>query len=153
MVQHVERRSRRRGRCALCAALALALAAATAEGDVTRLPPIVITASALSEFDAPLTESALDADRIHTGQALVNLSETLVGVPGVIANNRQNYAQDLQISIRGFGARSTFGLRGIRLYIDSIPATMPDGQGQVSHFDLSSARQIEVIRGGYSALY
>ena len=151
MVQHVERRSRRRGRCALCAALALA--AATAEGDVTRLPPIVITAPAPSEFDAPLTESALDADRIHTGQALVNLSETLVGVPGVIANNRQNYAQDLQISIRGFGARSTFGLRGIRLYVDSIPATMPDGQGQVSHFDLSSARQIEVIRGGYSALY
>src|SRR3569623_548518 len=89
MVQHVERRSRRRGRCALCAALALA--AATAEGDVTRLPPIVITAPAPSEFDAPLTESALDADRIHTGQALVNLSETLVGVPGVIANG------DLQI--------------------------------------------------------
>src|SRR3569832_507620 len=120
MVQHVERRSRRRGRCALCAALALA--AATAEGDVTRLPPIVITAPAPSEFDAPLTESALDADRIHTGQALVILSETLVCVPGVIANNRQNYAQDLQISIRGFGARSTFGLRGLRLYIDSFLA-------------------------------
>src|SRR3569833_2279814 len=124
---HVERRSRRRGRCALCDALALA--AATAEGDVTRLPPIVISAPAPSEFDAPLTESALDADRILTGQALVILSETLVGVPGVIAINRQNYAQDLQISIRGFGARSTFGLRGIRLYIDCLPASMPDGQG------------------------
>src|SRR3569623_2961032 len=127
MVQHVERRSRRRGRCALCAALALA--AATAEGDVPRLPPIVIPAPAPSEFDAPLTASALDADRIQTGQALVNLSEPLVGVPGVIANNRQNYAQDLQISIRGFGARSTFGLRGMRLYDDSIPAPKPAGPG------------------------
>src|SRR3569623_713140 len=151
MVQHVERRSRRRGRCALCAALALA--AATAEGDVTRLPPIVITAPAPSEFDAPLTESALDADRIHTGQALVNLSEPLVGVPGVIANNRQNYAQDLQISIRGFGARSPFGLRGIRIYADGIPLTMPDGQGQVATVDLASARESEVLRGPYSSLY
>src|SRR3569833_2680255 len=107
MVQHVERRSRRRGRCALCAALALA--AATAEGDVTRLPPIVITAPAPSEFDAPLTESALDANRIHTGQALVNLSETLVGVPDKNTKNHQKNTQEMQISIRGFGARSTFG--------------------------------------------
>src|SRR3569832_529171 len=105
MVQHVERRSRRRGRCALCAALALA--AATAEGDVTRLPPIVITAPAPSEFDAPLTESALDADRIQTKQAHKKHTKTKKNKPNKIANNRQNYAQDLQISIRGFGARST----------------------------------------------
>ena len=71
----------------------------------------------------------------------------------MVANNRQNYAQDLQISIRGFGARSTFGVRGIRLYADGIPATMPDGQGQVSNYDLGSARSIEVLRGPFSALY
>jgi iron complex outermembrane receptor protein len=74
-------------------------------------------------------------------------------VPGVVANLRNNYAQDLQISSRGFGARSTFGIRGLRLYTDGIPATMPDGQGQVSHFDLAGAQRIEVLRGPFSALY
>ena len=83
----------------------------------------------------------------------VNLSEKLAGVAGVFARERQNLAQDVQISIRGFGARSSFGIRGLRLYLDGIPATMPDGQGQVSHFNLSSAGRIEVLRGPFSALY
>ena len=83
----------------------------------------------------------------------VNPSEFLDGVPGVLARDRQNYAQDEQISIRGFGARSTFGVRGVRLYTDGIPATMPDGQGQVSHFNLDSGDRIEVLRGPFSALY
>lgn len=83
----------------------------------------------------------------------VNLSETLKGVPGLQLNNRENYAQDLQISMRGFGARSTFGVRGIRLYVDGIPATMPDGQGQTSNIDLSSLDHIEVLGGPFSSLY
>ena len=90
------------------------------------------------------------ADREH---AELNLSEYLGGIPGLVARDRQNYAQDEQISIRGFGARSTFGVRGVRLYVDGIPATMPDGQGQVSNFDLGSADRIEVLRGPFSALY
>src|SRR5262245_17717249 len=84
---------------------------------------------------------------------MVNLSETLVRVPGIVALNRQNYAQDLQISSRGFGARSTFGVRGIRLYQDGIPATMPDGQGQTGSFSLFSTKRIEVLRGPFSTLY
>ncbi|MBN8728268.1 MAG: TonB-dependent receptor [Xanthomonadales bacterium] len=83
----------------------------------------------------------------------INPSEYLSTIPGVSASDRQNYAQDEQISIRGFGARSTFGVRGVRLYTDGIPATMPDGQGQVSHFNLDSAERIEVLRGPFSALY
>ena len=83
----------------------------------------------------------------------MNLSESLGRVPGISVQNRQNYAQDLQIQSRGFGARSTFGVRGIRLVADGIPATMPDGQGQASTFDLSSAERIEVLRGPFSALY
>ncbi|QOW45084.1 MULTISPECIES: TonB-dependent receptor [Acinetobacter] len=83
----------------------------------------------------------------------VNLTETLQGVPGLQLNNRENYAQDLQLSMRGFGARSTFGVRGIRLYVDGIPATMPDGQGQTSNIDLSSLKDIEVLGGPFSALY
>ncbi|MEW6689368.1 MAG: TonB-dependent receptor, partial [Pseudomonadota bacterium] len=74
-------------------------------------------------------------------------------VPGLSVQNRQNYAQDLQISSRGFGARSTFGIRGLRLVTDGIPASFPDGQGQVSHFDLGSAGRIEVLRGPFSVMY
>jgi len=74
-------------------------------------------------------------------------------VPGIAVQNRQNYAQDLQIQSRGFGARSTFGVRGIRLIADGIPATMPDGQGQAATFALGSAERIEVLRGPFSALY
>lgn len=83
----------------------------------------------------------------------INLSETLKGIPGLQLNNRENYAQDLQISMRGFGARSTFGVRGIRLYVDGIPATMPDGQGQTSNIDLTSLNHIEVLGGPFSSLY
>lgn len=72
---------------------------------------------------------------------------------GLQVQNRQNYAQDLQLSIRGFGSRSTYGIRGIRLYVDGIPATMPDGQGQTSNIDLSSVQNVEVLRGPFSALY
>ncbi|WP_216934652.1 TonB-dependent receptor, partial [Acinetobacter sp. BY484] len=83
----------------------------------------------------------------------VNLSETLKGIPGLQLNNRENYAQDLQISMRGFGARSSFGVRGVRLYVDGIPATMPDGQGQTSNIDLNSLDHIEVLGSGFSSLY
>jgi iron complex outermembrane receptor protein len=74
-------------------------------------------------------------------------------MPGLLARDRQNYAQDSQISIRGFGTRASFGIRGVRLYADGIPATQPDGQGQVTHFNLASADHIEVLRGPFSALY
>src|SRR5690606_2911269 len=83
----------------------------------------------------------------------VELSEHLSGVPGLSARERQNYAQDTQLSIRGYGARSTFGVRGLRLYVDGIPATMPDGQGQLSHVTLAGAERIEVLRGPFSALH
>ena len=83
----------------------------------------------------------------------VNLSESLGVVPGLQIQNRQNYAQDLQLSIRGFGARSTFGVRGVRLYVDGIPATLPDGQGQTSNIDIGSVDRVEILRGPFSALY
>ncbi|MEO7852006.1 MAG: TonB-dependent receptor [Rubrivivax sp.] len=104
-------------------------------------------------FESPYSISVIDADELRQAGPMVNLSETLNQVPGLVANLRNNYAQDLQISSRGFGARSTFGIRGLRLYTDNIPATMPDGQGQVSNFDLAGAQRIEVLRGPFSALY
>jgi iron complex outermembrane recepter protein len=134
---------------------ALAAGYAGAEEAQMEIDPVVVTATRVEQrsFDVPASIDSIDQERIQEGQALINLSETLSSIPGVVANNRQNYAQDLQISIRGFGARSTFGVRGIRLYADGIPATMPDGQGQVSNFDLGSAKRIEVLRGPFSALY
>lgn len=120
------------------------------------LRPVVVTATpgvAQQAFDTAASIDVVDGPTIRNSQLQVNISESLVRVPGVVALNRQNYAQDLQISVRGFGARSTFGVRGLRMYSDGIPATAPDGQGQVSHFDLSSAGRIEVLRGPFSALY
>lgn len=105
-------------------------------------------------FDIPASVDKVNAETLrNAGGFQVNLSETLVRVPGLVINNRNNFAQDLQISIRGFGARSTSGVRGVRLFADGIPATMPDGSGQISHFSLSSAESIEVLRGPFSSLY
>ena len=104
-------------------------------------------------FETPYAISVVDQAELRSAGPMVNLSESLSRVPGIVANLRNNYAQDLQLSSRGFGARSTFGIRGLRLYTDGIPATMPDGQGQVSHFDLAGAQRIEVLRGPFSALY
>jgi iron complex outermembrane recepter protein len=124
------------------------------DGELT-LSPIVVTATRFAEssLDLPVSIDRVDRHTIENGQLQVNLSESLITVPGVSVQSRQNYAQDLQLSIRGFGARSSFGVRGLRLYSDGIPGTMPDGQGQFSQFDLGSADHIEVLRGPFSALY
>ncbi len=121
----------------------------------TALAPIVVNASRLDipAFDIPAALSVVRVAPAEAGQPGVNLSEALVGVPGILARDRQNYAQDEQISIRGFGARASFGVRSIRLFVDGIPATLPDGQGQVSHFNLDPADRVEVLRGPFSVLY
>ena len=119
------------------------------------MPDVVVTGStrALRVLEAPFAITAIDASALRDAGAMVNLSEVMARVPGLVVNNRNNYAQDLQISARGFGARAAFGVRGLRLYADGIPATMPDGQGQVAHFDLAGAQRIEVLRGPFSVLY
>jgi iron complex outermembrane receptor protein len=139
---------------AIAATLVAAQAVAQPANESIR-DTIVVTAtrSEQSSFDLPLSIDAFGRDTIQDAQPQVNLSEALNRAPGVVANTRQNYAQDLQISIRGFGARSTFGIRGVRLYSDGIPLTMPDGQGQAANIDLGSADRIEVMRGPFSALY
>ncbi len=117
--------------------------------------PITVTATRTEAdpFDVPASIDVVDGDQVRAGRLQVNLSESLGVVPGLALQNRQNYAQDLQLSIRGFGARSTFGIRGIRVYVDGIPATQPDGQGQLTNIDIGSVDRIEVLRGPFSALY
>jgi iron complex outermembrane receptor protein len=135
---------------------ALLAAPPLAQSQVQALPPVTITATRTeaSAFDVPASVDVIDGARLRAaGRPEMNLSESLGLVPGVAARDRQNYAQDLQLSIRGFGARSTFGVRGVRIYVDGIPATMPDGQGQLSHIDLASAGRVELLRGPFSVLY
>jgi iron complex outermembrane receptor protein len=119
------------------------------------LDPIAVSATRGAErlFDVPASANVIDGATIRDGQPAISLSESLVRVPGVFAANRNNYAQDLQLSSRGYGARAAFGVRGVRLYQDDIPVTMPDGQGQTGSFSLLSAGRIEVLRGPFSTLY
>ncbi|MBV8619902.1 MAG: TonB-dependent receptor [Curvibacter sp.] len=119
------------------------------------LSETVVSASRSEQrlMDTAASINRLDRAQIQEGQAQANLSESLVRVPGFFALNRQNYAQDLLLSSRGFGANSAFGARGIRLFVDGVPGTVADGQGQVSHIDLASTDHIEVMRGPFSALY
>ena len=131
-------------------ALALAASAAFAQEE-----GVVVTATRVPQptLEVPASIDRVYREEIHQGRPQVNLSESLGRVPGITVQNRQNYAQDLQIQSRGFGARATFGVRGIRLIADGIPATMPDGQGQAATFALGSAERIEVLRGPFSSMY
>lgn len=129
---------------------------AQAQEDANRaLEEVVISASRAEQrrFDAPGAIDAVQVDPFRTASPLVNLSELMGAVPGLQIRERQNYAQDLQLSVRGFGTRSTFGVRGVRILIDGIPATMPDGQGQAATASLTSARRIELLRGPLAQLY
>ena len=147
-------------RCA-CGALLLALASVEAAAqqaaftatDARTLDAVVVLAplQEVPAFDVPVSSTVIDLESPQ--RAAATLPEALAAVPGVLARDRQNLAQDTQLSIRGFGARATFGVRGLRLYADGIPATMPDGQGQVSHFALLGGGSIDVLRGPFSALH
>jgi iron complex outermembrane recepter protein len=137
----------------VCPASGADTATAPVEAAVT---PVVIVTGSRAEHDIadfPAAVDVVDAGQIRDTQMRVNASESLVAVPGLAIQNRQNYAQDLQISSRGFGARSQFGVRGVRLIADGIPATMPDGQGQAATFNLDMAERIEVLRGPFSVIY
>ena len=119
------------------------------------LPTVEVNAPRLSRelYATPAAVSTIDRDAIAQGQQRVRLDESLDRVPGVFLQNRDNFAQGQRISIRGFGARAPFGVRGITVMVDGIPYTLPDGQAQLDAIDLDSAERIEVIRGPSSVLY
>lgn len=119
------------------------------------LAPVVVEARRSPEplASTPAAVTTLDADAIQLGRPQLGLDESLGRVPGLLASNRYNLAQGLRLSIRGFGARSGFGVRGLRVLADGIPLTLPDGQVQTDSIDLASAGRIEVLRGPASALY
>ena len=119
------------------------------------MEPVVVTATRIPSAveQVPAAVTVLDAQEIRKGRPAATMEDVLRGVPGVFVQNRFNFAQDLRISIRGFGARSAFGIRGIQIYVDGIPQTLADGQSQVDDIDPETIARVEVLRGPVSALY
>lgn len=103
--------------------------------------------------EVPAAISVVTKDDIQRGRQQLALDESLAAVPGVFIQDRYNFSRDLRIAIRGFGARSGFGIRGVKILVDGIPESLPDGQGQSDAIDLGSTERIEVIRGPSSSLY
>ncbi len=131
---------------------------ARAQSDTIRtdtLPVIEVraTRTAAPAERTPLAVSTLDARRIRVAQPLLSLSESLPAIPGVFVMNDANYAQDLRIAVRGFGSRAGFGIRGVRILLDGIPESSPDGQAQVDNIDPAAISRIEVLRGPSAGLY
>lgn len=145
--------------CQLCLPFLFALATlcsatVAAESRLTT-EQIVVTATRTEQnsFDLPVSIDSVSGETIRGGLPGMHLTETSVRIPGVVVNNRHNASQDLAVSSRGFGARSAFGVRGVRLYADGIPLSMPDGQGQTGTFSFETAKSLEFMRGPFSALY
>ena len=101
----------------------------------------------------PFSLSVQSVDEFQKIYQQLSLQEYLVAVPGLFTQNANNYAQDLRISLRGFGARAAFGIRGIKLIVDGIPETTPDGQGQLDNLPLGLLSSVEVLRGPSASLY
>src|SRR5690242_1789715 len=122
----------------------------------TRLEPVVVEVSRGAKrplLDLPFSVTVQSPDSSRPGQRHLALDEALLLIPGLTVSNRNNPSQDPRISIRGFGARSAFGVRGIRVLRDGIPLTLPDGQTPVDYLDLESVGRVEVMRGSASSLY
>ncbi len=137
--------------------LALLLVVCASQGALAAPPvpstlPGVVVVGHRTVQGTPASNDTTDVTTIPA-RAQRSVSEVLQRIPGVSARDRQNLAQDVQLTIRGVGARSTFGVRGLQVFADDIPATMPDGQGQVSHVPLESLARVDVLRGPFSALY
>jgi iron complex outermembrane receptor protein len=141
------------------AMIAIAMLAADARAQdtaLTRLEPVVVEVGRgahRSPLELPFAVTVQIPDSMRPGQRHLSLDETLWLIPGLSVSNRNNPSQDPRISIRGFGARSAFGVRGIRVLRDGIPLTLPDGQTPVDYLDLESVGRVEVMRGSASSLY
>ena len=139
----------------LNAAIVFCLLSAPSVAQDEKLDPIIVNATRVEKDiqEIPAAVSVVGQDEIQLGTEQLGLDESLGGIPGLFMLNRYNFAQDLRASIRGFGARSSFGIRGIKIIVDGIPETLPDGQGSVDGVDIGSASRISVIRGPASSLY
>lgn len=122
---------------------------------VTELQPVIISSSRFvgKDIQTPLAVTVIDQARLQTGQSKLSMFDALGAVPGVFAMNSENFAQDLRISIRGFGARASFGIRGLKVVMDGIPESIPDGTAKVGNLDMGLMERMEVIKGPTAGLY
>ena len=106
-----------------------------------------------STMDLPYSVSRLALDSARAGARRGSFTDLLITVPGLVVSNRHNPTQDPRVSVRGFGARSAFGIRGLRVLRDGVPLTLADGQAAVDFVDLETLGSAEVMRGAAGALY
>ncbi|MEO0606012.1 MAG: TonB-dependent receptor plug domain-containing protein, partial [Myxococcota bacterium] len=135
--------------------LVLSTSLASEPEEPVAIPELIVTASRASGTTGPMPVSGatLDYDDIADGRPTIELGEALSQVPGVFVSNRTNFAQDSRIAIRGFGARAAFGVRGIRVLLDGIPLTLPDGKSQIDSIDMANLGRLEVLRGPSGSAY
>ncbi len=134
-----------------------------AQGDSTRvdsvsasrLPEVVVTIPRhrTVSSNVPGAVTVLDRAEMTRGRRTIGLDEALSGVAGLLVSNRENFSLDQRLSIRGFGSRANFGMRGVRLLVDGVPQTLPDGQSQLTNLDLAAIDRVEILHGASSALY
>jgi iron complex outermembrane receptor protein len=142
--------------CFLAAALLPQQVGAQARGDSAWVAPVVVitaTRDRDNALEVPAAATTVDATQIRRGEPGVSLDEALRHVPGIVASNRHNLSQGERLTVRGLGARAAFGVRGLKVLLDGIPLTTPDGQTQLGNIDLGAADRIEVLRGPVSSLY
>jgi iron complex outermembrane recepter protein len=122
---------------------------------VTQLPEVQVTVTRTTEplSRAPFATGVLDKNAFQRGQQTVGIDEALNNLPGVVVSNRYNFSLDQRITIRGFGSRSNFGVRGLKILLDGIPQTLPDGQSQLTNIEFADLERAEVLRGASSSLY
>lgn len=116
---------------------------------------VIVTATRIEKplEQVPAAVTIVGQDAIQLNRQQLALDESLTRVPGVFMQARYNFARDVRVSIRGFGARANFGIRGVKIVVDGIPETLPDGQGGVDGIDLAATSQIEVLRGPSASLW
>jgi iron complex outermembrane receptor protein len=129
--------------------------AARDTSQAAQLPEIQVTVTRAPEPLArvPYAVGVLDRTAIQRGQQTTGIDEALSNIPGVVVSNRYNFSLDQRISIRGFGSRSNFGVRGLKVLLDGIPQTLPDGQSQLTNIDFADIERAEVLKGASSSLY
>src|SRR3954463_1842450 len=120
---------------------------------VGKLPEITVTRAPEPLDRVPYAVGVLDRNALQRGQQTLGVDEALNNLPGVVVSNRYNYSPDQRISIRGFGSRSNFGVRGLKILLDGVPQTLPDGQSQLTNIDFANIDRAEVLRGASSSLY
>ena len=119
------------------------------------LPEVTLQASRIvaHKLSVPISVTTINLENVRDISQQLSLNDYINTVPGLFALNANNFSQAFRVSIRGFGSRSAFGIRGVKSIVDGIPETTPDGQGQIDNLNLGAIERMEIISGPASTLY